>query len=364
MRKRLLPENVTAFKDRHGKERLRFRKRGFPTHYFTADFGTEEFRTQLRACLDTAKQPAGAHRAKPGTFDDLIAKYYRSTRWLKKSRSDATRAHDRRIIESFRAKHGHRVVADMNFEDCEKLLTQKADTPTAANKLRKQMKRLLDYAIQIEMRRDNPMEKTESMSVESGGHRAWTEGELAQFRDHWAIGTKPRLALEIMLWTGNRRGDALTLGQQHIKNGRFEIVQEKTGKSLKIKIAPQLRAAIAAMPVVGQTSFLVTHYGQPFTRDGFGNRFREWVAKAGLPKECRPHGLRKTIMRRMADRGHSNQGMKSVSGHSGDSEVALYTREADQMSLADRAIDDLAGWELANLEDEQLANLSEGAEKQ
>lgn len=43
---RFLPEVVSMFKDRHGKERLRFRRKGYPSQYFTAPLGTEAFREE------------------------------------------------------------------------------------------------------------------------------------------------------------------------------------------------------------------------------------------------------------------------------------------------------------------------------
>ena len=45
---RFLPEYVTRFTDRHGKERLRFRRKGYPSRYFTSALGTEHFREQYR----------------------------------------------------------------------------------------------------------------------------------------------------------------------------------------------------------------------------------------------------------------------------------------------------------------------------
>ncbi len=47
---RFLPEFVSRFKDRHGKERLRFRRKGYPSRYFTAPLGTEAFQEALGTC--------------------------------------------------------------------------------------------------------------------------------------------------------------------------------------------------------------------------------------------------------------------------------------------------------------------------
>jgi integrase len=54
------------------------------------------------------------------------------------------------------------------------------------------------------------------------------------------------------------------------------------------------------------------------------------------------HGLRKAAARRMAEAGLTNQQIKSITGHTTDSEVARYTREAEQVLIADRAMDILA----------------------
>ena len=37
------------------------------------------------------------------------------------------------------------------------------------------------------------------------------------FEAHHAIGTRPRLALALLLYTGQRRGDVLRMGRQHIR---------------------------------------------------------------------------------------------------------------------------------------------------
>lgn len=151
-----------------------------------------------------------------------------------------------------------------------------------------------------------------------------------------------------MLWTGQRRSDALKMGRQHIKDGRISVRQGKTGKELKIPVAPQLNEAILAVPgAVGQLCFLVTERGRPFSEKGFGNWFRKRCDEADLP-HCSAHGLRKAMMRRLAELGQSNQSLKSVSGHTRDDQVAHYTRAVDQRRMADHAIGQLSDSEMSN----------------
>jgi len=90
--------------------------------------------------------------------------------------------------------------------------------------------------------------------------------------------------------------------------------------------------------------FLLNDAGQPFTNAAFGNWFRECCDEADLP-QCTAHGLRKATMRRLAELDIGNQTMKSMSGHTKDDEVALYTAAANQKRMADSAIARLSKWE-------------------
>ena len=154
-----------------------------------------------------------------------------------------------------------------------------------------------------------------------------------------------------MLWTDQRKIDAIHLGRQHIRADKFEIRQSKTGKLLILPIATQLAAAINAIPKNDAMCFIITEWGKPFSVKGFGNWFREQCDLAGLPK-CTAHGLRKATMRRMAELEMPNKAMKSVSGHKKDEEVARYTEAASQERLANVVMKGLSSWEMSNLESE------------
>jgi hypothetical protein len=57
---------------------------------------------------------------------------------------------------------------------------------------------------------------------------------------------------------------------------------------------------------------------------------RDAITKAGLPLDCKPHGLRKTLGRRMADAGCSAHQIMAALGHTTLAEAERYTREADR----------------------------------
>lgn len=356
-KRRFLPEFVTSFRDRHGKERLRFRRKGHEGGYFKAALGTDEFRAEYRAFADATPAPVAVNRATPGSIDDLVTRFFAVPERL--GPTTATQARVRGILAKFREEHGSKPVARLTFEHVEAIVSARIPKRqvgkriegglAAARGLRKELVRLFDFAVKTRMLPTNPAAQSARVKVgRTTGFHTWTEDEIAAFRAHHALGAKPRLAMELMLWTGQRRGDAIRMGRQHIREGRIHYVAGKNGKTAGIPVAPQLLEAIIAMPANPNLCFLVTEHGKPFSDAGFGNWFRDQCDAAGL-LHCTAHGLRKAMMRRLAELGTSQQGIKSVSLHSGDAEVAVYTRAADQQRMADAAIGGVARWEVSNL---------------
>lgn len=348
-RKRHLPKYVSAFLDRHGKEHLRFRRKGFTSYYFREKLGSDGFRAEYRACMDgqtAIPLVPGIATAAKGSFDELLPLYYRTPDWL--SVSDATRLNRRRVLERFRAEHGDKPVAALEPAHIIAILGKMSSTPNAANMLRKQLLRLMDFAVVAKYRTDNPVRSTKPYKIRTDGYHTWTEDEIAQFEARHAVGTKARLALDLMLWTGQRRSDAVRMGRQHVKGGRLVFRQQKTTTRLSLPILPPLQRSIDATET-GDLTFLVTSFGLPFTPAGFGNWFRDRCNEAGLP-QCSAHGLRKAAARRLAEGGATNQAIKAWTGHKNDAEVALYTRDADQVTLSDAAAGQMMAGGMSNRE--------------
>jgi integrase len=341
MKRRWLPVYVTAYQDRHGKTRYRFRRKGFATYPFRSAPGTEPFRIEYAACMaaEPVENGTGVSRAVPGSINDLIARYYGTPAWL--GMQPSSKRTYRGIIERFRDAHGDKPVAAVQTRHLDAILGKMADRPAAANNLRKVLKRLFAYAVKAGMRplRDNPADLTDSFKMRGEGFHTWTEAEIEQFERHWGIETKARLALALMLHTGLRRSDVVRLGPQHVRQGRIRITQTKTGAPVTIPVHSALRAAIDASPT-DRLVFLVTEFGKPFTANGFGNWFRDRCDEAALP-QCSAHGLRKAMSRRLAEAGVTNLQGRAVTGHKTDRMFAHYAAEADRSQLADEAMANL-----------------------
>lgn len=364
-----MPQFVSSFFDRHGKERFRFRRKGFQSRYFKSSIGTEAFREEYVSfnsaeAASSAIVGSGSSRNAPGTIGDLLQRYFQTPSRLGPSSGTQTKV--RRILERFGEGREERRVRDVRFEHIDAILAKtrikcldtngrKSGGVEAARKLRKELRRLFAFAKKIKMIDDNPVEESDTISVPAGerslGFHTWTEEEISRYREHWPLGSKQRLAMELILWTDQRKVDAIHLGRQHIRRGKIILRQTKTGKTLTLILVPQLRAAIDAMPRSDAMCFILTEWGKPFTVNGFGNWFRDQCDAAGLP-QCTAHGLRKATLRRMAERLMTNKSMKSVSGHVKDDEIARYIEAANQELLADSALMTLADWEMSNLDPE------------
>ncbi len=363
MKKRRRYPNVSSFTDRHGKLRWRYRKTGQPTYYFRNPPDTPGFKEELAACEAGKPARAGEGRAIPQSIDDLVARYYASADFNSGGAGDQQRR--RLLIESFRAEFGRDLVANFSFEHIEAILLKRSQKrqvgkrfvggKVAAQNLRKQLRRLFAHARRLHWISVNPVEDADRIKApKTGGYHTWTESEIRQYQDRHPLGSRARLALEIMLWTWQRRGDARLFGPDQVKAGKIQYRQGKTGKVRILPMAPQLVEAIGAMQRVGLKTYLVTDYGKPFSAAGFGNKMREWCDQAGLP-HCTAHGLRKAGARRAAQLEAGNQGLKAVGGWSGDSEVAIYTAEVEQAALADLTLGRVIAHDLANRES-RLAN--------
>lgn len=353
VRKRKLDPYTSIFVDRHGKERCRFRRLGFSCylpHPSTKGYG-EAYRRALDGLPATAEP-----KAVPRTIGDLVPRFYESIAFKRGGKGWQNVV--RQVLEPFRREFADDKVANFRPKDIEVILARKMEKrvekregtdkgrvvggTAAAKRLREQLDRLFRLAVKLEWTDRNPVELADDVDHKVVGFFPWDEDHIGQFREFWQLGTKPRLALELVLWTGARRADARLLPPP--KGGRIHGRAGKTGKSFDIQVAPPLQDAIDAMPAIGLTSILVTDYGKPFTAAGFGAWFKDKCIRAGLP-QCTLHGLRKALARRAADQGVGQQGLKALGQWSGDREVAIYIAGADQRRLAEGALDAVIQWE-------------------
>ena len=357
-----LPKNCSWNTDRHGVRRVRFRKAGFTTYLIGIPW-SEDFMRQYAAALEGVKAQAsniGAERTKPGTVNAIIAAYLdpASSSPFKTGAPETQRTR-RNILENFRQAHGDKPLLRtdasgrrtmlLTREHMQKIVNEKSATPFGQRNFLNTLRAMFKWARSEGRIPDDPTLGVTRQRVKTTGYPTWSEAEIARFEAAHLIGTKARLAFALLLYTGQRRGDVIRMGRQHIHDNVLTVDQGKTegGEEahLEIPVHPKLREIIDATPMVGVKTFLVTHFGKAYTAAGFGNLFRELCDTAGCPNVS-AHGLRKATARRLAEIGCTEHEIASITGHASIAEVQRYTEAANRKRLAQSAIKKLTegGW--------------------
>lgn len=206
------------------------------------------------------------------------------------------------------------------------------------------VRKVIDQAIRMDLREDDPTTKLEKETSDNPfGRRAWTLAFIEQYRARHPIGTVARCALEIGFNTGLRISDLVLFGRQHLIDGgkSFRIVPEKTrrfGNTVVQSIRdPHLIAALAAAPVRGQRPYLCTPTGRDYNKHDLGHAIAEWCKEAGVPDFCRSHGWRKAFAVAASHAGCSDQEIMALLGDTDPTMVKLYTKERDTWLLSESA---------------------------
>lgn len=328
---------IQAFKDRHGRQRYYFR-RGYVRAPLKGEPGGRQFMAAYHKALAAHANPQLAAEARlgEGTFDALALAYYRSPHFL--ALEPSTQRTNRYRIDAWREKHGGKQVSHLKRRHVVDQMAERmeASGPGAANNLLRTLSMLCAFAIELEWRTDNPCRGIKKFKSANDGFVAWSEIDVTKFEERWPVGSRERLALGLLVYTGQRRGDVVRMGPSDVTGDLIHLVQGKTGADLMIPIHPSLKAILDATPIVGET-FLTTLRGTAFKSETFGNWFRDACDAAGLPKRS-AHGLRKTAAARLAEAGCTTKQIQAITGHATIREVERYTKSADQQRLARQAM--------------------------
>ena len=230
--------------NRNGKIYWYFNRKGFERVRLPDVYGSAEFQEAYKAALAGASAPPieiGADRTKAGSVDAAIVTYYNSIDFG--NHAHTTQRNQRFNLERFHERFGDLPLKGLTGQRIETIIAEKA--PHAARNLLKALKGVSKVAKRAGMIDVDPTIGVCKPAIpDTGGFRTWTDEEIAQFESVHTIGTKARLALALLLWTGQRRSDAIRMGPQHILNGFIHVRQQKTGMSLQIFIFPELQEVL------------------------------------------------------------------------------------------------------------------------
>jgi integrase len=291
-----------------------------------------------QAAFAAVDSPAaiGATRTPDGTVGQVVGQFLASPGFAAWARE--TQRTRRAVLERIREMHGRTLIAAVTKRDIQRLVDSKRGKPSAARNLLNYLRLLFAYARHEGFIVDDPTIGVTRPPIRTRGYETWSEEHIARFKAAHPSGTRARLALALLLGTGQRRSDVVKMGWANIHGGRICFRQSKTGKPLTLPIIHDLLAAIEATSR-DRATFLATADGRPLKPESFTNWLRECCAKAGLPRGLSAHGLRKATCRRLAEAGATANEIMAVSGHNTMGEAARYTAAADQEHLAHAAFE-------------------------
>lgn len=325
------PPHLHPERSRHGRTVWYFRRGKGKRVRIKGEFGSAEFDADYQAALAGSPRPSkGGPTA--GSLEWLITRYRETAIWFELS--PATRRQRDNIFVHVIKTAGHQPYARIARDTIEAGRERRAKTPAQARNYLDAMRGLFRWAHSAKLVRIDPTAGVKNPKRRKGpGFPKWSEDDAEAYEKRWPVGTKERVWFDVLCYTGGRRGDAVRIGRQHVRDGSATFRTEKSqgGVTVTIPILPVLAATLAAGPC-GDLTFICGLKGRPLTKESFGNAFSAAARLAGVKKSA--HGVRKIAATRAANNGASVAQLNAIFGWTGTAMASLYTQEADRRRLA------------------------------
>lgn len=295
-------------------------------------YGTPEFVAEYTAAIAklSAAIPVKLPPARSETMRWLIEQYKASGEYAA-MKGTTKRAKDH-VLKGLLESVGDRQIAEIDRAAVAAARDRRKDRPGAANQFLKVLSSLFVWAIDAGLCHANPASGVKRLpAVRPNGFAVWSEDEIAKYESRWPTGTRQRLFLDVLIYTGLRRADAARLGPEHVRGNTITIIAEKNGVSVTIPVAPALAESIRATTPANAEAFICQPSGKRLTVESFGNSFADACDAAGVPGSA--HGLRKAAAVRLAMAGATERQLMSVFGWQDSDMASLYTRAADRARL-------------------------------
>lgn len=326
------PQYLQREETRHGTVVWYVRKGKGPRTRIDGEYGSPEFMAAYNAAVAGKPAPFVRKQKASGSLAWLLDRYRESSAWGKLSA--ATKKQRDNIFKGVVDASGSRPFRDVTKADMIEGRERRAATPSQSRNFLDAMRGLFRWALEREHVTVDPTEGVGNIArPKNDGFAVWTEAEVERYEKTWPLGTKERVWLDVLLYTGLRRGDAVRLGPEHVVDGIATITTEKSGYQVEvtIPILPTLQVTLDAGPI-GETTFICGGRGKPLTKETFGNDFREACRKAKVEKSA--HGLRKMGATRAANAGATVNQLEAMFGWTGGAMASHYTRKADRKRLS------------------------------
>src|ERR1051325_8741169 len=291
MTKRSLPAHI--YQKPKG---LYFQRRGWPTVRIEHAPGTAEFALEYAAILNGAKLTPRTAR----DYDKVLG-------WVK-------------------AALGGLPVDGIQRKDIIRARDANAETIRFANYIVQVVRILLEHAIDLGWRSDNPGKGVTLLKADTDPRQPWPSEKIEAFRARSSGRT--RLIFELCLGTGQRIGDVLKMRWSDIDGDGIKVRQSKTGIAIWVPFTASLRDVLAETPKIGVT-LCAWGRGKPTSYRGAADMVM--AVRRGIGAEAFDiHSLRYSAAAELAAAGCSDDLIAAVTGHSSAAMVKKYAGAARQ----------------------------------
>ena len=325
------PPHLHKEVNRHGKTDWYVRKGKGPRIRIKGEFGSPDFDEEYQAAV-SCQAPSAKQKAAKGSLEWLWMLYRQTNAWT--GLSLATRRQRENIMRTIIKDNGNQPLSKITGKAIKAGIDRRK--VHQGRHFLDTMRGMFQWALEAEHVRLDPTVGKKVVKPATQGFPDWDLDDIAAFHERWPLGTRQRVACDVLYYTGLRRGDAVVFGKQHVKNGVGRLMTEKTDEKVFIPIEPELETTLAAGPC-GDLSFIGTEDGKPYVKESFGNWFGEACRAAGIEKSA--HGLRKAGATRDANRGWSESELEAKYGWRGGRMASHYARKMNRERLAIQAAD-------------------------
>lgn len=309
------------------------------------EYGSQGFLEAYQEAV-TGLVPMRRNAIKSGSLNWLYDRYRQSAAWAELS--PATRRQRENIFLGVMKTAGTEPYTAITRKAVEMGKDARRDRPAQARNFLDALRGLFRWALTNDYVQVDPTAGVANPKKKKGpGFKAWTEDDVAAYQARYPLGTKERVWLDVLLYTGPRRGDVVKLGRQHeqliydpVTGSDTKVISFKTEKGgemveVTIPILPVLQATLNAGPT-GDLTYICGANGKPLVKESFGNMFSAAARAAGIFKSA--HGVRKIAATTAADNGATVHQLMAIFGWVTTQMAELYTREANRKRLAHSAV--------------------------
>ncbi len=346
---------LKVYRDRHGKWRYYFRRGGnsvkLPGNKARKDFADPGFLSAYKAEVERTGGFSPEIVNKRGSLWHTVQDYYRSAEF--RDLAASTKVEYRRSLDEITKEHGHRKFAQMRKSHVEVIrdepLVMDGDEIVSGHGAAKNrvnaLRGMCKWAVNANRIKDNPTRGVKLYKVRRTYDR-WEDADVDAYLK--VANDQEKLALYLLLYTGQRRGDVAAMTWHDYDGSAIHVVPDKTKDSTGVKLwipcHPKLKDALeAAAENKTGVNILMTKTGKVFTSKHLGHWISACMDCVGLRKErgLTVHGLRATASSKLAEAGCTDHEMQSITGHSTLAMVQKYTAGAKQKVRAISAIEKL-----------------------